>query len=364
MRVLHVESGMHLYGGARQVHYLLQGLQAQGVENILACAEGSAIGRAAASSVAQLAQMPMRGDHDLALVGRLRRLIRRTRPDLVHLHSRRGADTLGGLAAKLEGRPCVLSRRVDNPEPRWWVELKYRLYDHVITISEGIRRVLLAEGLPAAKVSCVHSAVVAEDYRRPCDRRVFRETFALPAAGPVAGMIAQLIPRKGHRHLLAALPRVLARHPDLKVLLFGQGPLEGELRRAVDAAGLAGSVRLVGFRDDLPRWLGCLDLVVHPADMEGLGVSLLQAAAAGVALIGTRVGGIPEIVREGQSGILLAPGDAAALAEAMIRLLDDEAERRRMGRAGAALVDAEFSVPAMVAGNLRVYEQVLGARHE
>lgn len=359
MKVLHVEAGKHLYGGARQVLYIVEGLAARGVTNLLACPAGSEMARQQPADTRVVA-MKMGGDGDLGMVSRLASLIRAEKPDLVHLHSRRGADTWGGLAARLAGVPCVLSRRVDNPESRLAVALKYRLYDHVITISEGIRQVLLSEGLAPGKVSCVRSAVDATPYLAPVDRAAFCTEFGLPADALVAGVVAQLIPRKGHRYLLAALPALLARHPALKVLIFGQGPLEAELRAEVDAAGLADAVHFTGFRHDLPRWLGGLDMLVHPADMEGLGVSLLQASAAAVPIVTSRAGGLPEAVQDGVTGILCPPGDIAALTAAVDRLAGDAALRARFGAAGRARILAEFSIDAMVDGNLRIYRQVLG----
>lgn len=358
MKVLHVESGRHLYGGAKQVLYIMEGLARRGVSNLLACPPGAHIATPA-RACAQVFELPMKGDADVGLALRLKRLIQAERPDVVHLHSRRGADLWGGVAAKLAGVPCVLSRRVDNPEARWVVGLKYRLYDHVITISEGIRQVLLAEGLAADKVSCVRSAVDATPYLRDCDKTGFRASLGLPADTPLAGMVAQLIPRKGHRYLLAALKDVLPRHPSLQVLVFGRGPLETELRQAITDPGLAGNVRMMGFVDNLPEILGCLDLLVHPADMEGLGVSLLQASAARVPIIASRAGGMPEAVRDGVNGVLIEAGDVAALAAAMNRLLDDPALRTRMGEAGRKRVLDEFSVAAMCEGNLAIYRRVL-----
>ena len=359
MKILHVEAGKHLYGGARQVLYIVEGLAARGVTNLLACPAGSEMARQQPAGTRVVA-MKMGGDGDVGMVLRLASLIRAEKPDLVHLHSRRGADTWGGLAARLAGVPCVLSRRVDNPESRLAVAIKYRLYDHVITISEGIRQVLLSEGLAADRVSCVRSAVDATPYLAPVDRAAFCAEFGLPADALVAGVVAQLIPRKGHRYLLAALPALLARHPRLKVLIFGQGPLEAELRAEVEAAGLAGAVHFTGFRHDLPRWLGGLDLLVHPADMEGLGVSLLQASAAAVPIVTSRAGGLPEAVQDGVTGILCPPGDVAALGAAIDRLAGDPALRARYGAAGRARILAEFSIDAMVDGNLRIYRQVLG----
>jgi glycosyltransferase involved in cell wall biosynthesis len=361
LRILHVETGRHLYGGALQVRYLLEGLAARGVSNVLVCPADAAIAEAARPYCESVHELPMAGDLDLGFAGRLRRVIRAVRPDLVHLHSRRGADVLGGLAARREGVPAVLSRRVDNPEPALWARLKYRLFARVITISEAIRQVLLAEGVPDEKLVCVPSAVDTADYERPCDRDWFRSTFALAPEERAVGVIAQLIVRKGHRHLLTAAPAILTACPDTRILLFGQGPLEEELRSRIHDMGLDGRVELAGFRDDLPRILPCLDLVVHPADMEGLGVSLLQAAAAGVPLVGTRAGGLPEIIRE-DNGVLVPRADPVALAQVVIALLKDPERARHMGQAGRALVRARFSIDAMVEGNLGVYRELLASR--
>lgn len=358
MKVLHVEAGKHYYGGARQVAYIIEGLAARGVTNLLACPVGAEIANAVGAS-ARVHQIAMRGDADIGMALRLARLIRAERPDIVHLHSRRGADVWGGVAARMTGTPCVLSRRVDNPEARWQVALKYRLYQHVITISEGIRQVLLSEGLAPQRVSCVRSAVDATPYLATVERSAFLREFGLPANAMVVGMVAQLIARKGHRYLIEAVDALRADYPDLRVLLFGKGALQTELDAAIAQRGLTGIIKLAGFRADLPQWLGGLDILAHPAEMEGLGVSLLQASAAAVPIITSRAGGLPEAVADGVSGLLTAPGDVAALTAALRRLLDDAGLRQRMGEAGRARILAEFSVDAMVDGNLAIYRQLI-----
>lgn len=359
MKIVHVEAGMHLYGGAQQVLYLLEGLRRQGCDNLLVCPPGSAIARAARAAGFAVAELPLRGDADLGFVPRLYRLLRRQRPDLVHLHSRRGADVLGGIAARLARIPCVLSRRVDNPEPAAWARVKYRLYDRVITISAGIRRVLLEAGVAPERVVCVPSAVDPSPYAHACERAWFTTEFNLPAEARVLGVIAQLIPRKGHRHLFAALPPVLQCHPDVHVLCLGQGPLHNELAATIAAPPFRGRIQLAGFRTDLPRLLPCLYGVVHPAEMEGLGVSLLQAAAAGVPIVASRTGGIPEVVRNNINGLLVPAADPSSLTRALDQLLADPARAAELGRRGQVIVREEFSIDRMVAGNRRVYQAVL-----
>ncbi|WP_295543089.1 glycosyltransferase [uncultured Thiohalocapsa sp.] len=389
MKVLHVEGGAELYGGAQQVLYLLEGLAGCGVDSHLACRPGCALARHAAA-FAQVHEIPMGGDLDVGIIARLGRVIRTAQPDLVHLHSRIGADVMGAIAARRAGIPVVHTRRVDNPEPRWLAAAKYGLHDRVIAISEGIARVLRATGMAEAKLRVVRSAVDARPYTGGCDGATLAGVLGGldaaapgpdrgpsagspsgspsgapsgsgrgPAPGPVIAVVAQLIERKGHRFLLQALPDILAALPDVQVLFFGKGPLAGPLQERIDRDGLAAHVRLMGYREDLPRLLPCMDLLVHPATLEGLGVSLLQASAAGVPIIASRVGGIPEAVHDGENGRLVPAGDVAALRAAILALLANAGLRRRMGAAGRALVAREFSVARMVAGNLAVYRELL-----
>lgn len=360
MKVLHVESGMHLYGGARQAAYLLAGLPQQEVTSVLVCPRGSAIAQAASESGVRVYEMAMRGDHDIPFIWRLKRIIERERPDLVHLHSRRGADILGGIAARLAGVKTVVSRRVDNPEPPFVVKWKYRLFDRVIAISQGIADVLLGEGLPAGKLSCVRSAVDVEAYQGECDRTNFLQHFGLQADDLVLAVVAQLIPRKGHRVLLEAMPGLIRTFPNLRLLLFGRGPLKVELEAHIARMGLQAHVAMAGFRDDLPAILPCLDLLVHPALMEGLGIALLQAASAGLPIVAVDAGGMPEAVEDGVNGRLVPGGSSDALADALRQLLADGELRRRMGEAGREKMRREFSLARMVEGNLRVYREVLG----
>ncbi len=300
----------------------------------------------------------MTGDADLSMFYRLRALIRSESPDLVHVHSRRGADLWGGLAAQSLGVPAILSRRVDNPESRLQVRLKYGLYRRIIAISQGIRAVLRAEGVPEEKLRYVPSAVDTDSYRPRDDRIAVRRELGLEPDDVAIGVIAQLIPRKGHETLIAAAPRILERHPSARFLLFGRGPGEHALKRRVKDAGLDLQVLFMGFRQDLERVIPSLDLVVHPALMEGLGISLLQAAACEVPIVACQVGGVPEIVRDGENGLLVLPGDEKALAAAVERILGDRSAARRMGRRGREIAEQTFSIDTMVEGNHRIYQEL------
>jgi glycosyltransferase involved in cell wall biosynthesis len=288
------------------------------------------------------------------------RLIQSLKPDIIHVHSRRGADIWGGLAGKMLGVRTVLTRRVDNPEPGWAMALKYRLYDRVIAISKGIFDILKTR-LPIDKMACVPSAVDTDKFFPDGPNTWFVNEFGLSGADQTVGMIAQFIERKGHAFALQAIPQILANCPDAKFLFFGKGPVFNEIVQAAKQRGLAKACIFAGFRTDLEKVLPCLDVVMHPSLMEGLGVSLLQSAASGVPIVSTPVGGIPEIVDHGSNGFLVPPKDASALAAAVSTLLTDQRMASAFGRNGREKVRRYFSIEGMVQGNASIYRELMSS---
>lgn len=354
MKVLHVELGRYLYGGARQVAYLLEGLAEYPGEHVLVCAKGAEIARAVAPLQIKTVPLQLGGDLDLSFILRLRQVIREEKPDLMHVHSRRG-DMLAALAGRWEHLPTIHSRRVDNPPSLLDLRLKFPTFAKIVAISQGIRKVLLDAGVPGEQVVCIPSAVDTRRFRPLCSRENLLEELGLKSDARLLGMVAQMIPRKGHDVLFEALPAILKEHPTVQVLLFGKGPLDEELRRRAGERGLRWNVHFLGFRHDLENVIPCLDLLAHPAYMEGLGVSLLEAAACGVPIVASRAGGIPEIVEDEVNGYLIKPGDSAGLARAVIDLLDRPERLLEFGKAGRERALQKFSIERMVEGNFGVY---------
>jgi glycosyltransferase involved in cell wall biosynthesis len=359
MRIAHIEAGRHLYGGAAQVRYLIEGLTHRGVENLLLCAPGSELG--AAVGAALVRELPMRGELDVTLVLRLARELKRLQPDLVHVHSRRGADLYGGWAAALAAIPAVVTRRVDAAEPAAFARLKYRPFRAVVALSRAIERQVLAAGVPPERIVPIPSAVDTERYRPDsAARERLCRAFELPLDAVVVGVVAQLIDRKRHAWLFALLPKLVREWPQLRVLCFGRGPLERRLRATLAERGLTSHVVLAGFRTDLPELLPGLDLLVHPAEREGLGLALVEAASAGVPVVACAVGGVPDVVVDGETGALVARDDAAAFSRAIGALLAHADERRRLGTAARRRAERQFNVGGLVAAHLSLYSRVLG----
>ena len=348
--------------------HLIEGLSARGVDNVLVCTAGSAIAGEAGARC-DVIELPLRGDVDPLAVRRLRRALGSARPDIVHVHSRRGADLYAGLASIGAPWPAVLSRRVDHRKIAPWARIKYRPYAAIVAISRAVERELVEHvGLPSERVHVIPSTVppyasdASSTAARTDARRALVAAVGLPPDALIAAVIGQLISRKGHRVLLAALPDVLARHPRWHVVLFGRGALEAQLRRDIARVGLDGRVHLAGFRAELAAWLPGIDLVLHPALKEGLGLAVLEAMSAGVPVVASAAGGLLDVVEDGVSGLLVPAGDVEAWSRAAERLLTDAGERERLGVQGRRRVLDSFGVERMVDAHLELYRRLLDRR--
>ena len=341
----------------------MAGLAARDYECRLLIPDNSAVADGGEARGLDVERFRYGGEVDAAAALRIASAIRGYRPDLIHLHSRRGADVWGLLSAVAAGVPAVVTRRVDNVEPGWLARTKAAGTRQIIAISHAIERVLLSAGVPPSQISVVHSAVEVERWAVAPARGALEDEFRVPPGHPVIAMVAQFIERKGHASLLRALETMQATGGPVPVaVLFGKGPLRESVEEEARRRGVLEWIRFPGFRDDLPRWLSSFDLLAHPAHMEGLGVAALQAGAAGIPVVGSRAGGIPEIIRHQATGLLVEPGSSEALADAITLLLSDPQNRQAMGMAARRRIQERFSVPAMVNGNIRVYEKVMGSR--
>jgi len=359
MKILHVETGRHLYGGPQQVIYLISALAKRGHDSTLVCPPDSGIDAAARSAGIRVKNLFCAGDLDLPFAYRLTQYLQSSRPDLVHCHSRRGADVLGGLASSFAEVPAVVSRRVDNSEMRLLAALRYRPFRKIIAISEAIAAVLRDHDVDDARIEVIRSAVDTERFATSADCDAVRAEFAIPTDACVIAAAGQLIPRKGHRYLLQAVAAIRHRYPKIRLIVFGEGYLNNQLRAQAASLGLGEIVQFAGFRDHLDDFTGCLDIFAHPALAEGLGVATLKAAAAGVPVVGFDAGGLPEAVIDGVTGTLVPPEDVEQLQVALATLVEDQDLRRRMGAAGRERMQKEFSIATMADRHVELYDSVL-----
>jgi glycosyltransferase involved in cell wall biosynthesis len=287
---------------------------------------------------------------------RLRRLMRERAVQLVHTHS--SVDSwLGTLAARSLHLPVVRSRHVSIPIGRGR-GLIYRLADRVVTSGTTVKAMIEATGVPPGRVVAIPAGIDSARFHDGVSGQGVRAEFRIE--GPLIGLVANIRGSKGHQYLLEAIPRVLAERPDTRVLIVGDGVGFDEVRRRVAALGLADRVVMTGFRRDVPEVMAALDVLVLPSVRSEAAPQVVpQALAVGTPVIGTAVGGIPEAIRDGETGRLVPPGDAKALAEAILEVLRDPARARATARRGQALVQEHFTFEATMRATTAVYEELL-----
>lgn len=299
---------------------------------------------------------------------RLHRLLRRGDFDLVHTHLFR-ADILGPPLARLNRVPAVVTtvhnteRFFRNPVVKRMMRMANRRVDRVIAISNAVKQSLVADvGLPAEKIRVVYYGIEprSESEAAWSARAALRGRLGIPADAFVIGTVGRLAKQKGHRYLIEAFAEVYRRHPEAWLLLVGHDD-EG-LRPALEALagrlGVRDRVLLPGYVDGKTA-VAAMDLFVLPSLWEGFGLVLLEAMLAGLPVVATNVAAVPEVVRDGETGLLVPPADTEKLAQAMADLLSSPEKRIVMGQRGQQRVVEHFSVQKMVDETVELYEGLL-----
>ncbi len=362
---LHIDTARTWRGGQNQVLLTVLGLRALGHRAMLVAHAAGELRQRAREGL-ELVPLAPKTELDLSAAWRLSRLIKQLRPDLVHAHDPHGiamaalalSMSRGGSRTAPANPPLVAARRVDfhmkgNALSRW----KYRQVDCFICASEAIRRMVIADGVPAARVFTVHEGIDLGHVAAAPPANLHAELW-LPHHAPIVGNVAALVPHKGQRHLIEAAAIVLKRVPDARFVIAGEGELRPALERQIKDHHLEKHVFLAGFRPDVLSVHKAFDIFVMSSVTEGLGTSLLDAMACGKPIVATTAGGMPEVVTDGTTGILVPPRDHEAMAAAIVRLLTDEQARRAMGTAGEARVRESFSAERMVQDTLEIYRRV------
>jgi glycosyltransferase involved in cell wall biosynthesis len=351
--VLHTEASVGFGGQEIRIITESRWLAAHGWRALIAGQPGARLLAEAERAGVPTLALAMRGAWDLRAMATLRRLLRTHAVTLVHTHSSVDA-WVAGLAARSLGLPVVRSRHVTIPIPRRRA-LVYRLADRVITSGDAVAAIVRAAGVPPERVAAIGPGLDTTRFHPGVSGAAVRAELGL--AGPVVGLVANIRGSKGHDYFLEAARAVLAERPDTRFLIVGDGIGFDDVRRRVQDLGLEGAVVMTGFRRDVPEVMAALDVLVLPSiRSEAMSQVIPQALALGTPVVGTTVGGTPELVRDGETGRLVPPADAPALAAAVLDLLRDPARARTMAGRGRALVLARHSLDATMAHTLEVYE--------
>jgi glycosyltransferase involved in cell wall biosynthesis len=356
---VHIDTARTWRGGQNQVLQLVTGLESLGHHTWLIAHAGGELKRRAKEGLRFIGFSP-RSEFDVQAAWQLARVLRDVKPDVIHAHDPMGV-ALAAMALQMPAAPApapyvVAARRVDFHLKRHaFSKWKYRHVNRFIAASRMIAGILEADGVPRDRITVVHDGVNLGiiDKLEAVDTRA---AFWLPHGAPVVGNVAALAPHKGQKHLIAAAARVVREVPDARFLILGEGELQEALERQVKSLALERHVLLTGFRPDAIGLMKTFDLFAMSSVTEGLGSAVLEAMACSRAVVSTRAGGLPEVVQDGETGLLVPPHDEPAMAEAIVTLLKDSALRTAMGAAGRARVVREFSVEKMVQDTVGVYE--------
>lgn len=317
--------------------------------------------------------VPVKRLADPAALPRLLGYLRRMRPAVLHTQLE-FADTLGSTAAKLLGIPTVSTlHTADAPEKgeksyrrlklRWWILRHFPA--RVIAVSEGTRQHHLRVGnLPPQKVVTLHNGIDLARFSPVSSAEIaaMRESLGIPADAPLLVTVAVLRQPKGIQYLLEALPDILRRVPDTRYLIVGDGDHREKLKSIAAEKGVSDHVIFAGTRRDIPQILAAADIFVLPTLTEALPTVLAEAMAAEKPIIASDVGGVPEMLDDGQNGLLIPPADPSALTEACLKLLENPERARAMGKTGRQIVEARFDIQRQVRRLETLYLAVCGEK--
>lgn len=363
MLSLHIDTARTWRGGQSQVKYTVMGMRALGHRAVLvAHPEGELFKRM--SEGLDLIPLAARSEVDLAAAWRLSRLIRQLRPHIVHAHDPH-ATAMAAMALAIAApspRPVlVASRRIEyriarNSFSRW----KYSQVDCFLAISGAVRDRLVADGIPSSRVRVIHEGVDVERIAAMPASSVHAVLF-LPTHSPVVGNVGALVPQKAQHTLVSAAALVVKQVPDARFVILGEGELRPALEEQIRHLHLERHVFLAGFRPDAIALMKDFDVFALSSMFEGMCTSLVDAMAAERPAVATAVGGVPEVLADGETGFLVPARDHRRMAEQIVRLLKDEPLRRRMGGAGLARARRLFTVERMVQQTAEAYRQLTAA---
>ena len=343
LRALMVDSERTWRGGEGQLRLLIKGLLDEGVAVELAAPRGSEIEKRTREFDIPFHAVSIGGGMDLVSAWRLRSVIRRGRYDVVHSHASHAHSIAFMACAALarDERPFqVVSRRVDFAVATNRLSgMKYRHgADVYLAISNGVRDVLIESGIEGERIRLVPSGIELEKFERVRDNGYVKEEFRIGEDTLVVGNVAALAPHKSQRDFIGAAKILAGEFPKTLFLIVGEGKLRTELEAQISEAGLGRRVILTGFREDPLEILSTFTCFVLSSYLEGLGTSVMDAQAMGVPVVATRTGGVPDIVEDGVTGLLVPPRDPEALAGAIARLLRAPYLRQQLAK--TALVES------------------------
>lgn len=354
MRVLQIYRDLGWGGIQNHILTLSRSLIDTGVEVVFAGPSDSWLTSNLKALDVECLHLPIRGLYDLRSHVRLGRLIRAHGIDILHSHGRR-ATFYAANAGRLTSTPHVASAHSTNS----WKS--FSRPERVIAISRAVHEALAAHGVNSERLRTVYHGAFDLDRIASLNRIDRRKQLNLANTDIAIAMSGRFIKDKGHDLLLKAVHRLGKRGANTHVFLIGADNSEwcGQIHALIGSLGLADNIHFIPYQEDVLPWLVAMDIMVVPSRREGLSLSLLEAASCGLAIIGSEVGGIPEVIEDDVTGLLFEPEDVDGLERCLDALIHDQMRRQRLGIAANELIKERFSVTSMVKNTRSVYSEIL-----
>jgi glycosyltransferase involved in cell wall biosynthesis len=357
LKILHSESSKGWGGQEIRTLKEMVALRDCGHAVELLCPSDARLGMRSAELGFPVHHARMRGGGDMRSMLGIKAMLRRRAFDVVNTHS--GHDSLvAGTAARLAGTPLIVRTRhlalpISSLATYTWIPHR------VIAVSHYVRRYLISAGVSEQRVQTIYDGIPRPE---KVSDSTLRAELGIGADATVACMVAIMRDEKGHEDLIAAVRPLFDTHPNLHVVMAGDGPIFDHIQGIVRSLGLEKRIHLLGFRTDVPNIFRGSDMFVLPTHQEALGQAFIEAMAAGLPVIGTRVDGVPELIEDDVNGLLVPPRDPLALRAAVKRMADDPALRQRLRREGLRITERGFTIGDMAYETVVFYKRALHER--
>ncbi|MBN1300955.1 MAG: glycosyltransferase family 4 protein [Melioribacteraceae bacterium] len=361
IKVLHIDTEKDWRGGQQQVAYLHEHLFSEGIDSFLVCKYSSKLGEYSLKHNLPYKEIPIHSEADLIAAFKISRICRLRGINIIHCHSAHALSI--GILVKLfcSNVKLIGVRRVDfNIGKSFISKWKYNsaMVNKIVCISDKIRDVLINNGIDSSKLCLIHSGVKTDKFNKFDQGQSFRREYGIDSGKMIVGTIAAFVGHKDYSNLLHAAKEVLDKNKNTVFVAVGDGKLYKEIIELSEKLGLDPNFIFTGQRSDTIRLLKSFDVFVLASKKEGLGTSLLDAQAAGIPVIATETGGIPEIITHGINGILVPPKDSKKLADAIIFILSNNEVRNKLASEARETVK-RFDISSTVEKNIKLYLELL-----
>ncbi|RJR35888.1 MAG: glycosyltransferase family 1 protein [Desulfobacteraceae bacterium] len=370
VRILHFTSSRGFYGAERVILSLLENTDPVKYDASLASFVDSRDPHLELLEEAARLNMPIYPVHcsgrlDPGIIRQLIRILRTNSIDILHCHEQK-SRFYGLFAARISGIPAVTTGHSWNRANLLQTAYEYidalmlRFFDRVVPVSRKLECMMRRFGIPNHLLEVVPNGVDPAKFRaRSSDVTGLRNDLGILPTERVVGNAGRLIELKGQKYLLEAARQIVRKHPEVKFIIVGDGPLKQVLSRQAASCGIEDHVVFTGFRNDMPNIYAAIDVFTLPSLDEASPMTIFEAAAAGLPIVATKVGGIGDVITNGQNGLLIEPHDVKGLCDAILYLLENESESDRMGKTAAATAQREHSIGRMVRRYEAIYEKIL-----